>query len=294
MRYKAWGEDRYTSGTIPTTYRYTGQRQEAALGLYFYDARWYDPSLGRFVQPDTIQPDPGDPQNLNRFSYVRNNPLRFTDPTGHYIFEEDPDKPYFEPRRESSQPPSPAWALPVDPNASGVRITQGFGKLGTTPGSEKVRPGVEFHHPGIDIFAEGPVDIYSMLPGTVIEIGSADDNLFPGFGNYVTVDCGDYIVTYMHLAYPAQGLAVGDKVKAGDVLGVMGDTGTGGHHVHVEMRTRDGFDWEAGHLRSGWYYCWEDQPSLLYARYYNPAEVIPALATAYPGQPATDPQAPPR
>ncbi len=94
VRYKAWGEDRYTFGTTPTTYRYTGQRQEAALGLYFYNARWYDPFLGRFVQADTIVPEPENPQSLNRFAYVQNNPLRFTDPTGHYEFETDPNDPY--------------------------------------------------------------------------------------------------------------------------------------------------------------------------------------------------------
>ncbi len=85
VRYKAFGEDRYTFGTTPTTYRYTGQRQEAALGLYFYNARWYDPFLGRFVQVDTIVPEPGGPQGLNRYAYVRNSPLRFTDPSGHCI-----------------------------------------------------------------------------------------------------------------------------------------------------------------------------------------------------------------
>jgi len=35
-------------------YRFTGQREEAALGLYDYNARWYDPRLGRFVQADSI------------------------------------------------------------------------------------------------------------------------------------------------------------------------------------------------------------------------------------------------
>jgi hypothetical protein len=42
MRYTPWGETRYTSGTSPTNYRYTGQRQEVSFGLYFYNARWYD------------------------------------------------------------------------------------------------------------------------------------------------------------------------------------------------------------------------------------------------------------
>jgi len=43
LRYKAWGEIRYSSGTTSTSYRYTGQREEASFGLYFYNARWVDP-----------------------------------------------------------------------------------------------------------------------------------------------------------------------------------------------------------------------------------------------------------
>jgi len=50
--------------------------------LYYYGARYYDAALGRFIQPDTIVPEPGNPQSLNRYSYVRNNPLRFVDPSG--------------------------------------------------------------------------------------------------------------------------------------------------------------------------------------------------------------------
>jgi hypothetical protein len=51
--------------------------------LYYYGARYYDAALGRFVQADTIVPNPGNPQALNRYSYVYNNPLRYTDSTGH-------------------------------------------------------------------------------------------------------------------------------------------------------------------------------------------------------------------
>jgi len=52
-----------------------------------YDARFYVPALGRFSQPDTLIPGAGNPQNLNRYAYVRNNPLRYADPTGHWIDE---------------------------------------------------------------------------------------------------------------------------------------------------------------------------------------------------------------
>ena len=50
-----------------------------------YRSRWYDPALGRFIQPDTIIPQPTRPQSWNRFTYVVNNPMRFNDPTGHSI-----------------------------------------------------------------------------------------------------------------------------------------------------------------------------------------------------------------
>ena len=93
VRYKAFGETRYNSGSTPTTYRYTGQRQESALGgldgLYFYNARWYDPALARFLSADTLVPSPGNPQSLNRYAYVLGNPLKYVDPTGHRECEDE-------------------------------------------------------------------------------------------------------------------------------------------------------------------------------------------------------------
>ena len=52
--YTAFGETLYSMGTTPTDVRYTGQREAADIGLYFYNARWYDPALGRFAQADTL------------------------------------------------------------------------------------------------------------------------------------------------------------------------------------------------------------------------------------------------
>jgi RHS repeat-associated protein len=83
VRYKAFGASRFTSGTTPTSYRYTGQREEISFGLYYYGARWYDPALGRFTQADTIVPDPTDAKQYDRYAYVSNNPLKYTDPSGH-------------------------------------------------------------------------------------------------------------------------------------------------------------------------------------------------------------------
>jgi RHS repeat-associated protein len=74
LRYYAYSKTRYTDGTTPTNRRFTGQIEDATIGLYFYNARYYDPALGRFVQADTIVPSPGNPQALNRYAYTVNNP----------------------------------------------------------------------------------------------------------------------------------------------------------------------------------------------------------------------------
>jgi RHS repeat-associated protein len=59
-------------------------KEESALGgIYDFNARFYDPAIGRFLSVDTIVPRPSDPQSLNRFSFVRNNPLNRVDPSGH-------------------------------------------------------------------------------------------------------------------------------------------------------------------------------------------------------------------
>ena len=69
---------------LPTDRRFTGQREETSLGFYDYGARPYAPALGRFLQADTLVPEPANPQSLNRYSYTLGNPLRYTDPSGHY------------------------------------------------------------------------------------------------------------------------------------------------------------------------------------------------------------------
>ncbi len=76
------GETRLSTGSIFTDQLFTGQREMTGLGIYHFNARFYSPKLGRFLSADTIVPNVANPQDLNRFSYVGNNPLRYTDPTG--------------------------------------------------------------------------------------------------------------------------------------------------------------------------------------------------------------------
>ncbi|QLC67022.1 VCBS repeat-containing protein [Flavobacterium sp. LPB0248] len=63
---------------------YTGHEHLQSVGLINMNARLYDPKLHRFLQPDNNIQDPFNTQNYNRYGYVMNNPLRYTDPSGEF------------------------------------------------------------------------------------------------------------------------------------------------------------------------------------------------------------------
>lgn len=65
-----------------TRHGYTGHEHLDNLGLIHMNGRVQDPALGRFISADPLLAEPGNSQNLNRYSYVYNNPLTFTDPSG--------------------------------------------------------------------------------------------------------------------------------------------------------------------------------------------------------------------
>jgi len=81
--YHPYGTVRHSEGTLPTNFGFTGQRHDGSTGLIFMHARYYHAGLGRFTQADTIVPQPGNPQDFNRYAYVRNNPVLYRDPSGH-------------------------------------------------------------------------------------------------------------------------------------------------------------------------------------------------------------------
>ncbi len=83
MEYLPYGEVKLRVGTDPVQNTFTGQKEDLESGLMYYNARYYDPKIGRFIQADSIVPNATDPQEFNRYSYVNNNPIKFTDPTGH-------------------------------------------------------------------------------------------------------------------------------------------------------------------------------------------------------------------
>jgi RHS repeat-associated protein len=86
LRYDPYGQRRVASGNIWTEYTFTDQRQELSVGLMDYDARLYSPLLARFISPDSIVPDAANVQDWNRYAYVRHNPMKYVDPSGHIAF----------------------------------------------------------------------------------------------------------------------------------------------------------------------------------------------------------------
>ncbi len=108
MTYFPFGDCRNSQGEIATDRLFTGQRLDDT-GLYYYGARYYDAGIGRFISADTIVQSFSNPQTLNRYSYVTNNPLKYTDPSGHRLLE-DPDEPNDGP----PDPPKPPWKPPKD------------------------------------------------------------------------------------------------------------------------------------------------------------------------------------
>ena len=80
--YFPFGATMRSTGTMPTDHLFTDQQQDGS-GLYYYGARYYDPSLGHFISPDTIVPDPANVMDYQRYMYVRGNPLKYNDPSGY-------------------------------------------------------------------------------------------------------------------------------------------------------------------------------------------------------------------
>jgi RHS repeat-associated protein len=81
--YDAWGKRTLASGSSATIHGFTGH-EHLDDGLIHMNGRVYDPVLGRFLSADPYIQDPGNLQSYNRYSYVLNNPLFYTDPSGYF------------------------------------------------------------------------------------------------------------------------------------------------------------------------------------------------------------------
>ncbi|MFX3673181.1 MAG: RHS repeat-associated core domain-containing protein, partial [Paenisporosarcina sp.] len=82
-RYDAFGGI-FTGTTSPYNHHgYTGMRYDGKTGLVDLNARWYNPTAGKFMNEDTYSGELSQPQTQNRYSYALNNPVNMWDPSGH-------------------------------------------------------------------------------------------------------------------------------------------------------------------------------------------------------------------
>jgi len=84
MEYFPYGEIWIHEGEDNLAPKYNSQELDKETGYYFYNARHYDPEISRFVTPDVVIDGQFDTQGWNRYSYVKGNPIRYKDPTGHW------------------------------------------------------------------------------------------------------------------------------------------------------------------------------------------------------------------
>lgn len=87
--YDIWGNPVKTVETVSNPFRYSGELWDQSTGLQYLRARWYDPSMGRFITKDTYEGQLTNPLSQNLYTYVHNNPLSNIDPSGNFCVSKD-------------------------------------------------------------------------------------------------------------------------------------------------------------------------------------------------------------
>jgi RHS repeat-associated protein len=244
LRYRAWGEYRYIEGDTPTSLQYTGQRSESSLGIYFYNARWYDARLSRFLQADSIIPDPYDSQAWDRYAYARNAPTRYIDPTGHGYCEHTEfalaeDCAGWNSRIEIEIAVIDQYRDPLHSDED-----YGYGTFGDHRDKHPFEPHKDKDrwHAAIDTAGDSKYldeDVYPVLPGNVVYVGWEDTSL----GNFIVVEhdvLGEKLYSvYGHLGTERRtgvDVSTGDSVTQNTPIGSVGTSGKVDTHLHFEIR----------------------------------------------------------
>jgi RHS repeat-associated protein len=240
--------DGESCGPTPTEHLFTGKERDSESGNDYFEARYYSSAMGRFMSPDWSakeEPVPyakmDDPQSLNLYAYVMNNPMDRTDPSGHWCLSKGygigttctlapPPKPPSVPQETSAGQSN--WANPTGGPVRG-RDGGGDGHFGA-PRNE----GLRATHGGTDYVGTPGQEVKAVHSGTVLGVSDAykgDSRL-----QFVTIKSGELKIGEGYVA-PSADIKSGTKVTVGQNIGTMQDirvhTGPAvTPHVHVQIR----------------------------------------------------------
>ncbi|MGA2641282.1 MAG: peptidoglycan DD-metalloendopeptidase family protein, partial [Spirochaetia bacterium] len=205
--YSSWGVATHQSGPTSDSYlaSFTGKSYDDT-GLIYFNARYYDPTTGRFLTEDPSR------QGVNWYAYCDNDPINRTDPTGMDVG----DKAIYDAGG------GPGWRVPIGAGT----LTSAFGLRHDVP------PDVGPFHSGVDFAAPRGSPTVAAARGTVIQAGWN-----ARYGNTVVVRHPDGSTSVeMHLDTIT--VVPGQRVYAGQQTGTVGSTGRLAHglvHLHFSL-----------------------------------------------------------
>ena len=158
-------------------------------------------------------------------------PLSDNEPMVTVPLHKVPDFPHLHSQQETASQPSIKQKTPSVSLPSGKMMWPVEGKVSSGFG----RRGKRSFHAGIDIPMPKGAPVAAAQNGVVTDIGSSKDKRYRGYGNVVLVDHGGGI-TALYAHCTSVSVKKGQKVRQGDVIGTVGNTGrTTTHHLHFEV-----------------------------------------------------------
>ena len=209
--------------------QYTGRPLDSATGLYYMGARYYDPTTGRFVTEDSYQGNVNDPITLNRYLYARDNPMRYTDPTGHMLATTMLDGAFF---------PYPSRVIPTSTARTPTVTVVPRGTSAATPGSTA---GAPYRPPDVALTESGD-DQYGPTIGSGSSGGSKETQAW-----LVTIALGTTAADAWIIAGGLWVATVGTVGLAAPLTVPAAMVATGGAVALSEATTETAiYDWNTG------------------------------------------------
>jgi RHS repeat-associated protein len=263
IRYYPFGEIREGGNE---KYSFTGKEKDRQTDFYYFEARYYNPEFKHFSQADSVALNIYDPQDLNRYAYVRNNPIAYIDPTGHSLwswfknlFTElfskkiEPQSPQSNNNTnsdptssgpESNKSTQPSYSSPLDNMRKGGH---GFNEAGSNgvkykgDGPGGVNDGM---HNGIDLSASPDTEVKAPEHGYIENAEYKKDA-----GGYTVTFVGDsgnkYIFAHLkknpnlNVDLAKGHVVVSRDEQIGQVGPNYGDEGSSGPHLHFGIKIDD-------------------------------------------------------